>query len=109
TIASATAISLLVSLTLSPALCAILLKPHAEHRGRENLILRLVHGFFRGFNWCFEKIAGGYAGLTRGFIRLAALVLLAYAGLIALTVWQFDRAPTGFIPPPDQGYLLTVV
>ncbi len=109
TIASATAISLLVSLTLSPALCAILLKPHLDHGGRENLILRLVHGFFRGFNWCFEKIAAGYAGLTRGFIRLAVLVLLAYASLIALTAWQFDRAPTGFIPQQDQGYLITVI
>jgi hydrophobe/amphiphile efflux-1 (HAE1) family protein len=109
TIASATGISLLVSLTLSPALCAVLLKPHAERPPREMLPLRLLHGFFHGFNWAFEKVAGGYAALTRGFIRFAAVVLIVYLGLIGLTAWQFDRAPTGFIPGQDQGYLITVL
>jgi hydrophobe/amphiphile efflux-1 (HAE1) family protein len=109
TIAAATSISLLVSLTLSPALCAILLKPHVAEPPREILPMRLLHGFFRGFNWAFDKVAHGYGALTRGFVRFAVVVLLVYAGLVALTVWQFGRAPTGFIPEQDQGYVITVV
>jgi HAE1 family hydrophobic/amphiphilic exporter-1 len=109
TIAAATGISLIVSLTLSPALCALLLKPPRAETGRRPLLLRPVHGFFAGFNWLFDRLALGYGGVTRRLVRLTAVVLAVYAGLIALTAWQFERAPTGFIPPQDQGYLITVV
>jgi HAE1 family hydrophobic/amphiphilic exporter-1 len=109
TIAAATSISLLISLTLSPALCAILLKPHTVRERRPILPVRLIRGFFRGFNWGFDKLSHGYGALTRGLIRMSALVLLVYAGLVALTAWQFGRAPTGFIPPQDQGYLIVVI
>jgi HAE1 family hydrophobic/amphiphilic exporter-1 len=109
TIAAATAISCLVSLTLSPALCALLFKPHDAHPKREALPLRVVHGFFGGFNYLFDRLSGGYGALTKRLIRVAALVLVVYAGLIALTGWQFERAPTGFIPQQDQGYLITVL
>jgi HAE1 family hydrophobic/amphiphilic exporter-1 len=109
TIATATAISCFVSLTLSPALCALLLKPHAAHAGRTPLVLRPVRAFFNGFNYAFDRLALGYGGLTRRLVRVAALVLLAYVGLIGLTGWQFARAPTGFIPQQDQGYLITVL
>ena len=63
TIAGATVISLIVSLTLSPALCALLLKPH-EARRRSSPLLWPVHTFFRGFNWGFQKLSSGY-GLAR--------------------------------------------
>ena len=109
TIATATAISCLVSLTLSPALGAILLRAHDRGERRHSLPVRLVHGFFAGFNRGFDALARGYAGLTRRLLRVAALVLVAYLGLIGLTVWQFDRAPTAFIPTQDQGYLITVL
>jgi hydrophobe/amphiphile efflux-1 (HAE1) family protein len=109
TIAAATAISCLVSLTLSPALCALLFKPHDAHPKRKALPARIVGGFFGGFNYVFDKLSGGYGAMTRRLIRVAALVLVVYAGLIALTGWQFDRAPTGFIPQQDQGYLITVM
>ncbi len=108
TIASATAISLLVSLTLSPALCALLFKPHREDGPKESLLIRPIHAFFRGFNHGFERIAGSYGGLTRRLVRMTGIVLVVYAGLLALTAWQFDRAPTGFIPQQDQGYLINV-
>jgi hydrophobe/amphiphile efflux-1 (HAE1) family protein len=110
TIAAATIISAFVSLTLSPALCAILLKPHAAHgaSGRSPL-LRPVTAFFDGFNRVFDRLSSGYGALTRRLLRIAAIVLVAYAGLIAITTWQFARAPTGFIPEQDQGYLITVV
>jgi hydrophobe/amphiphile efflux-1 (HAE1) family protein len=109
TIASATAISCFVSLTLSPALCALLFKPHREHPERDSLLMRPIHGFFNGFNRTFDRIASGYGGMTRRLVRISAVVLLVYAGLVALTGWQFSRAPTGFIPEQDQGYLITVI
>jgi HAE1 family hydrophobic/amphiphilic exporter-1 len=109
TIAAATAISCLVSLTLSPALCALLFKPHDAHPKRKALPARIVGGFFNGFNYVFDKLSGGYGGLTRRLVRFAVLMLVVYAGLITLTGWQFSRAPTGFIPQQDQGYLITVL
>ncbi|HVT52503.1 MAG TPA: multidrug efflux RND transporter permease subunit [Dongiaceae bacterium] len=109
TIAAATAISCFVSLTLSPALCALLFKPHDAHPARPSLPVRLVHGFFGGFNFVFDRLSVGYGAMTRRLVRLAVLVLVVYAGLIALTGWQFSRAPTGFIPQQDQGYLITVL
>ncbi len=109
TIAAATAISCLVSLTLSPALCALLLKPPRAESGPRPLLLRPLYGFFNGFNWLFERLSTGYGGVTRRLVRLTAVVLVVYAGLIALTGWQFQRAPTGFIPPQDVGYLITVI
>jgi HAE1 family hydrophobic/amphiphilic exporter-1 len=109
TIAAATAISCLVSLTLSPALCAVLFKPHEAHPARKSLPVRVVHGFFGGFNRVFDRLSAGYGALTARLVRLAVLVLVVYAGLIALTGWQFGRAPTGFIPQQDQGYLITVL
>jgi hydrophobe/amphiphile efflux-1 (HAE1) family protein len=108
TIATATGISCLVSLTLSPALCALLFKPH-QGEARGGLLTRPIHGFFRLFNTGFERMSRGYGGLTRRVIRIAALALIAYAGLVGLTGWQFSRTPTGFIPEQDQGYLITVV
>jgi hydrophobe/amphiphile efflux-1 (HAE1) family protein len=109
TIAAATAISCFVSLTLSPALCALLFKPHSAHAEKPNFVMRLIHGFFNRFNAGFDRMAEGYAAITRRLVRLAVLVLVVYAGLIALTGWQFQRAPTGFIPEQDQGYLITVL
>lgn len=110
TIAAATAISAFVSLTLSPALCAILLKPHRHDADRSpSPLLRPVRAFFGGFNRGFERLSSGYGSLTRRALRFAAIMLVAYLGLIGLTVWQFARAPTGFIPDQDQGYLITVV
>ena len=108
TIAAATVISAFVSLTLSPALCAILLKPHAE-RGRSWPLFRPIGAFFGGFNRGFERMSAGYGALTRTLLRFAAVMLVVYAGFLALTAWQFSRAPTGFIPEQDQGYLITVI
>jgi hydrophobe/amphiphile efflux-1 (HAE1) family protein len=109
TIASATIISCFLSLTLSPAMCALLFKPHTAAPHRTPLLMRPIHGFFRGFNWAFDKLSSGYGELTRRLVRLAIVMFVIYAGLIALTGWQFDRAPTGFIPQQDQGYLITVL
>ncbi len=111
TIAASTVISCLVSLTLSPALCALLLKPHAVHAhgGRPPLLLRPLAAFFAAFNRGFVWLSDRYGGLTARLIRMSAAMLVLYAGLIGLTGYQFARAPTGFIPDQDLGYLITVV
>ncbi len=109
TIAAATVISCFVSLTLSPALCAVLFKPHDHNPPRGNILTRGIRRFFGGFNFVFDRLSGGYGGLTKRLVRLSVLMLVVYAGLIALTGWQFHRAPTGFIPQQDQGYLITVL
>jgi len=111
TVASATVISAVVSLTLSPALSALLLRTHSENQQRNGFtrILMLPFTLFaRGFNRSFNRFAGGYAWLTRRVLRMAGLMLLLYAGLIALTTYEFQATPTGFIPQQDQGYLITV-
>ena len=108
TIAASTLISCLVSLTLSPALCALLLRPHEEHP-KHSRITAPIRAFFNGFNWLFDKLSLGYGGLTRRLVRMSVLVLVVYGGLIGLAVWQFQRTPTGFIPEQDQGYLITAI
>ncbi|HWA46118.1 MAG TPA: multidrug efflux RND transporter permease subunit [Hypericibacter adhaerens] len=109
TIATATVISCFVSLTLSPALCALLFKPHGHGPEKGNLLMRPIHGFFRLFNRGFDRVSLGYGGLARRLIRLAAVVLVIYGGLVVLTGFQFARTPTGFIPQLDQGYLIVVI
>ncbi|MCB1729120.1 MAG: multidrug efflux RND transporter permease subunit [Halieaceae bacterium] len=108
TIASATVISALVSLTLSPALAALLLKPRqaADHAGGWR---GLLAGAFHRFNVAFDATADGYASLVRKLARISLLVLLVYAGLLALTGVQFNQVPRSFVPAVDQNNLITVI
>src|ERR1700726_851455 len=110
TIAVSTLISCFVSLTLSPALCAVLFKAHEPgHKPRGSWIVRVVQAFFDGFNRGFERLSNAYGRLTRRLVAGVGVVLVVYAALIGLAGFQFARAPTGFIPEQDQGYLITVV
>jgi multidrug efflux pump len=110
TIAVSTIISAFNSLTLSPALAALLLKPHdarpdALTRGMDKLFGR----FFARFNQMFQKAGDRYsAGVTRT-VKRAPIALAIYAGLVGITVLAFMRTPAGFIPQQDKLYLVGVV
>ncbi|HEY4922161.1 MAG TPA: multidrug efflux RND transporter permease subunit [Xanthobacteraceae bacterium] len=108
TIAGATVISLVVSLTLSPAMCALLLKPHEQGR-RPRWWERPIKGFFGVFNASFDAVGRGYGWLTARTVRISALVLLVYAAILAFGLNEFRKTPTGFIPQLDRGYLIVVV
>jgi hydrophobe/amphiphile efflux-1 (HAE1) family protein len=110
TIAASTVISCIVSLTLSPALCAVLFKhKDAAEPRRFAWARRAMDATFGRFNRGFDRLSLGYGNLTRRIAKVLGLVMLIYVGLIALTGWQFHRTPTGFIPEQDQGLLITIV
>ncbi|WP_277970192.1 efflux RND transporter permease subunit [Sphingomonas echinoides] len=105
TIVSATAISAFVSLTLSPALAALILKPKhdAEPKpGIRGVGTRFARGFNRGFDWLGNR----FGKFTARAIRSLAIIGIAYVILIGLAGWRFAATPTGFIPAQDQGYLI---
>ena len=109
TIASSTVISLIISLTLSPALAALLLKPHQAHSGERRGVSGRVRDFADSFNAAFDRLAGAYSRLIRRVLRMATVMLAIYAGLVALAGWDFSATPKGFIPAQDQGNLLVAV
>jgi multidrug efflux pump len=108
TIASATIISLIVSLTLSPAMCALLLKPRPA-RHEEKWWERPIRGFFRGFNWGFERLGAGYHWLIARAVRYVLIMLVLYVGILAYGLNEFRKTPIGFIPQVDRGYLIVVL
>ena len=108
TIAASTIISVIVSLTLSPALCAVLLRPHHEQTARRG-IGRLLQTGFGGFNVAFAWLSSSYGRLTGRLVRATAMIGVMYIGLIALTGFQISHLPTGFIPEQDIGYQAVIV
>jgi HAE1 family hydrophobic/amphiphilic exporter-1 len=100
TIAIAVGLSGFNSLTLSPAMCAALLRPRSG--GRQNVV-------FRSFNRGFGKLTEGYTKSIKTCARVWYLMLLAFAGLCALAAFLFLTIPKGFVPDEDQGYLMTVI
>jgi len=107
TIAISTVISAINSLTLSPALCAVLLKDHHAPKDRFARSMDFALGWiFRPFNRVFQWFGVKYAGGVGGVIRKSAIALVLYAGLVALTGWSFNKVPTGFVPTQDKQYLV---
>jgi hydrophobe/amphiphile efflux-1 (HAE1) family protein len=110
TIAAASIISLLVSLTLSPALAALLLKPHAPgHEDEGSRLMRPVRIGARKFNQGFDWLSDRYGRTTGKLVRKSTIMLVLYAGLLGITAWRLTDTPTGFIPEQDQGVLIGVV
>ncbi|WP_247254975.1 efflux RND transporter permease subunit [Pseudomonas moorei] len=109
TIAISTVISAFNSLTLSPALAAVLLRGHDAPKDRFSKVLdRLFGGWlFKPFNRLFERAGHGYVVAVAKVIRGSSVALLVYAGLIALTYMGFSTTPTGFVPTQDKKYLVT--
>ncbi len=107
TIAVSTVISAFNSLTLSPALAGLLLKPRDAKRDLLTRLFDFLLGwFFRLFNKGFEASVKGYIWAVRRLLRLAAVALLVYLGFLVLTYFGFKTVPSGFIPTQDQGYLI---
>jgi multidrug efflux pump len=107
TIAVSTVFSTFNSLTLSPALAAILLRPHGARRDPLAWLLDVSLGwFFWLFNKSFSVGTAAYVWSVARLLRLSIVVLVIYGGLLGLTYWVFQRAPTGFIPQQDQGRLI---
>jgi len=115
TIAAAAVISLFVSLTLSPAMAALLLKPHVDHdhnARKPGLLGSAVYyagwggrKFNEGFDWLSDR----FGRLTARLVRAGVMMLVVYAALLALTGWRLVDTPSGFIPDQDQGFLIGVV
>ncbi len=108
TITSATVISLLVSLTLSPAVAALILKPHRHDRQVRDWERPFVR-FADWFNTGFDRLSGRYSGLVRRLVRAVAIMLVIYLGLLLLTGWRLTDTRTGFIPAQDQGNLVVQI
>jgi multidrug efflux pump len=109
TIAISTVISAFNSLTLSPALAALLLRPHdapkdALTRGMDRVFGR----FFRWFDRMFRRNSERYGRGVAGILQRKSLALLVYGGLLGLTLLLFARVPTGFVPAPDKQYLIGI-
>jgi multidrug efflux pump len=108
TIAISTVISAFNSLTLSPALAAVLLKSHDAPKDRFSKALDKIFGgwLFRPFNRFFDRASHGYVGTVGRVIRSSGIALLLYAGLMVLTFFGFANTPTGFVPGQDKQYLV---
>ena len=101
TISVSVILSVVVALTLTPALCAMLLRPRKEIRGP-------LGAFLRGFNKVFDKTTNGYLGGVRFFLRRAVIGVACLVGLVVRGGDSPDEdCPSGFVPNEDQGYFFT--
>ena len=108
TITISTFISAINSLTLSPALSALLLQPHGAKKDFLTRLMDKVFGawLFKPFNRVFAKGAEGYTKGVGKLIRMSGIIVVLYAGLMGLTYQQFASTPTGYVPGQDKMYLI---
>lgn len=99
TIAASVCISSIVALSLSPAMCRLLIRPRPARKWAP----------FRAFDWCLDRVTSGYTVVVRLTLRFAVVGVLAFAGCCAAGWWLFTRVPSGFIPNEDQGVFLVAV
>ena len=109
TIAISTVISAFNSLTLSPALAAVLLKPHGA---KPDILTRIMDkvfgGFFKRFNRGFIAAGNTYSRTVTWTVRRSGIALIVYAGLIVLTYFGFNAVPAGFVPEQDKQYVIAI-
>ena len=111
TIAISTILSAINSLTLSPALASVLLRPHQDMAQADRLTRimdRVFGGFFRRFNAFFDRLSNNYVGAVRRAVRGSIIVLVLYAGFLGLTLLGFQQVPNGFVPAQDKYYLVGI-
>ncbi|MBD9425548.1 efflux RND transporter permease subunit [Pseudomonas sp. PDM15] len=108
TIAISTVISAFNSLTLSPALAAVLLKDHHAPKDRFSRVLDKLFGgwLFNPFNRFFDRASHGYVGTVKRVLRGSSIALLVYGGLLVFGYLGFSSTPTGFVPQQDKQYLV---
>ena len=104
TIAISMALSAFIALTLTPALCALILKPHTESE-KEGVLDR----FFTAFNNWFDRTKEGYVGIVARFIHHARFAFLFLIIILGVTALVYSKLPSTFVPDEDQGYLFTAV
>jgi HAE1 family hydrophobic/amphiphilic exporter-1 len=112
TVSIATAISALNSLTLSPALAAVVLKKHDHAKERRNIFSRIGHVASTGFNRGFDALSHGYSSVVRLIVQSRigiGCAMVVFAGLLGATWFISTKVPSGFIPVMDQGYAIVVV
>ena len=114
TIVSAMVLSVLVALTLTPALCATLLKPvakgdHSPHHTPRKGVFGMIDRFFAGFNRRFDSMADRYQGTVGGIIRRSKRSLVVYGLICVAMAVMFLRLPTSFLPDEDQGFITVQV
>ena len=98
-IAATAVISALNALTLKPVQCAFWLKPRGE---------KPPNWFYRGFNRAFRAVTDAYMGVVSRMVKRPVIMLIVFVIIIGVTVWEFLRRPTGFLPTEDQGYAILV-
>ena len=109
TIAISTVISAFNSLTLSPALSALLLRSHDAPKDKlTKLIDALFGSFFRVFNRFFGRSSAAYGRRVTGVVKHKSMSVLVYAVLLGLAAFLFTRIPAGFVPAPDKQYLIGI-
>ena len=103
TIAISVVISGIVALTLTPALCGILLKPHTDEPKLFGI------RFFHPFNWVFDRLTSAYVAVVRWQLRFWPVAVALFAGLMIWLGWLFHTTPTSFVPAEDQGYFISLM
>ncbi|WP_338363483.1 multidrug efflux RND transporter permease subunit [uncultured Pseudoalteromonas sp.] len=108
TITISTVLSAINSLTLSPALAALLLKPHGQDNDWLSRVINKLFGrwLFSPFNKMFDKASGKYTGAVGRLVHKGGIIGVLYVGLLVLTWQQFEKTPTGYVPPQDKMYLV---
>lgn len=109
TVAVATAFSVFVSLTLSPAIAALLMSHKKDEKNKPSILARPFKYIGNTFNHLLDRVSIRYGENIKRLLRSGTIVLLVYGGLIFITAIEFNRVPKGFIPTMDQQYFITLI